>query len=146
MPSYQSGELARRARGQDLGRRGQAWEAPPQHNQGRRSVSATGVDAPPAPLLLDLKHHLLVVVVLLLLQARKHQEGDRLGDVQLPCVLVQCPMQQSPLVTAPGAPVAIDMADVQQLLEEMALWSVHFQISWVSSQLMLFGFFSLHVN
>jgi len=66
------------------------------------------------------------------------------GAVQLPRALMKCPMQQSPLVTAPGAPVAIDMADVQQLLEEMALWSVHFQISWVSSQLLLFAFFSLH--
>ncbi|KAG2551216.1 hypothetical protein PVAP13_9KG383400 [Panicum virgatum] len=39
-------------------------------------------------------------------------------------------MQQSPSVTAPGVPVAIDMTNVQQLLEEMPLWSVHFQISW----------------
>ena len=66
------------------------------------------------------------------------------GAVQLPRALVQCPMQQSPSVTAPGAPVAIDMADVQQLLEEMPLLSVHFQISWVSTQLLLFGFSSLH--
>ena len=66
------------------------------------------------------------------------------GAVQLPRALMKCPLQQSLLVTAPGAPVAIDMADVQQLLEEMALWSVHFQISWVSSQLLLFAFFSLH--
>ena len=66
------------------------------------------------------------------------------GAVQLPRALVQCPMQQSPSVTAPGAQVAIDMADVQQLLEEMPLWSVHFQISWVSTQLLLFGFSSLH--
>ena len=66
------------------------------------------------------------------------------GAVLLPRALVQCPMQQSPSVTAPGASVAIDMADVQQLLEEMPLWSVHFQISWVSTQLLLFGFSSLH--
>ncbi|KAG2634434.1 hypothetical protein PVAP13_2NG222403, partial [Panicum virgatum] len=56
------------------------------------------------------------------------------GAVQLPRVLVKCPMQQSLSVTAPGAPVAIDMADAQQLLEEMPLWSVHFQISWVENK------------
>ena len=40
--------------------------------------------------------------------------------------------------------MAIDMDDVQQLLEEMPLWYVHFQIYWVSTQLLLFGFSSLH--
>ncbi|PVH65988.1 hypothetical protein PAHAL_1G119500 [Panicum hallii] len=56
------------------------------------------------------------------------------GAVQLPRALVQRPMQQSASATAPGAPVAVDTDDVQQLLEEMPLRLVHFLISQVGNE------------
>ncbi|PAN42275.1 hypothetical protein PAHAL_8G167400 [Panicum hallii] len=110
-----------------------------QRCQGRQLVSAAGADASPTLLCsstssttcswcwccLSCNHQSRGIL---------EQEGEWLRCCAAPCALVQRLMQQSASATAPGAPVAVDTDDVQQLLEEMPLRLVHFLISQVGNK------------